>query len=89
MNDSKHSGTHITLAWVLAVCTFGYMLPWAVGASRGKSNAGAIGLVNLFAGWTIVGWFVALVMACGSHQQVAAPVVVQVAAPPAEPAQSW
>lgn len=71
MNDSKHSGTHITLAWILAICTIGYLLPWAIAASRGKSNAGAIGLVNFFAGWTIIGWFAALVMACSSHQQVA------------------
>ncbi|HVE24372.1 MAG TPA: superinfection immunity protein [Sporichthya sp.] len=74
MNDQKRSTIHITLAWVLAVCTVGYLLPWAVAATRGKSNSGAIGLLNLLLGWTLIGWIVALVMACGSHQAVA-PVV--------------
>jgi len=59
----------VTFAWVLTVLTLGYLLPWAVAASRGKSNSLAVGLVNLFAGWTLVGWIIALVMACGAHQQ--------------------
>jgi hypothetical protein len=40
------------------------MLPWAVAATRRKSNSAAIGLLNFFAGWTAAGWLVALVMAC-------------------------
>jgi hypothetical protein len=44
------------------------MLPWAIAASRGKANQGAVGLINLFLGWTFVGWVVALVMACQAHQ---------------------
>lgn len=67
-----------TIAWVITVCTIGYMLPWAVAASRGKSNAGSIGWLNLFLGWTFIGWIIALVMACGAHQAVA----YQPAAPP-------
>lgn len=57
------------IAWVIAVLTFGYMLPWAIAATRGKSNTGAIGWLNLLLGWTFIGWVVALVMACGSHQR--------------------
>jgi len=33
-----------------------------------KSNAGAIGWINLLLGWTGIGWIVALVMACTAHQ---------------------
>lgn len=44
------------------------MLPWAVAATRGKSNATAVALINLLLGWTLIGWIVALVMACGAHQ---------------------
>lgn len=61
---SSSSSSHRTLAWVLAAITLGYMLPWAVAAQRGKSNAGAIGVLNLLVGWTGIGWIIALVMAC-------------------------
>ncbi|MBO1753891.1 superinfection immunity protein [Allobranchiibius sp. CTAmp26] len=57
----------IVVAWVIAVITFFYMLPWAVAATRGKSNQLAIGLVNLLLGWSFIGWVVALVMACGAE----------------------
>ena len=33
----------VPIAWLVALITLGYMLPWAIAASRGKSNAGAIG----------------------------------------------
>jgi hypothetical protein len=56
------------LAWVLTIFTAGYLLPWAIAATRGKSNSGAIGWINLLLGWTLVGWVIALVMACTSHQ---------------------
>jgi hypothetical protein len=54
----------LAIAWVIAVLTFLYMLPWAVAVSRHKANHGAIALVNLLTGWTVVGWIAALVMAC-------------------------
>ena len=44
------------------------MLPWAIAATRGRSNQAAIGLINVFLGWTFIGWIVALVMACQAHQ---------------------
>jgi len=73
------------VAWILTVLTLAYLLPWAIAATRGKSNSGAIGVLNLLLGWTFIGWVAALVMACGSHQVVVmAPTVVvqQYAAPP-------
>jgi hypothetical protein len=68
--DSDVNTGHVIAAWLIALLTIGYMLPWAIAATRGKSNALAIALLNLFVGWTMVGWIVALVMACGSHQVV-------------------
>lgn len=56
------------LAWLVAIVSFGYMLPWAVACSRDMPNQGAIGLVNLLTGWTGVGWLVALVMASVQRQ---------------------
>ena len=41
---------------------------------RNRSNVEPIAMINLFLGWSLVGWVVALVMACGSDQPV---VVVQ------------
>lgn len=71
ISDKKGKPVQSSLAWIIAICTLGYMLPWAIAATRGKSNAGAIGWINLLLGWSVIGWIVALVMACGSHQAVA------------------
>jgi hypothetical protein len=49
------------------VLTIGYFLPWAIAATRQKSNALAIGLLNFLVGWTFIGWIVALVMAVTSE----------------------
>lgn len=72
MQASNHrvNTVHALIAWAAAVLTFAYFLPWAIAATRGKSNSLAIALVNLLLGWTIIGWVVALVMSCGSHQTV-------------------
>jgi hypothetical protein len=61
------AGAVVAIAWVCAFCTLGYMLPWAVAATRGGSNQLGVGLVNCFLGWSLIGWIVALVMACQAH----------------------
>lgn len=68
VTDARVSALALVVAWAIAIVTLGYMLPWAVAATRGKSNSGAIALVNVLVGWSVVGWVVALVMACGPHQ---------------------
>lgn len=68
-SDQRQDTAVTVMAWVAAVLTVGYMFPWAIAETRGKSNSGAIGLVNLLLGWTVIGWIVALVMACGAHQK--------------------
>ena len=60
----------VVVGWVLAVVTVGYMLPWAVAVSRGKANHGPIALINVLLGWSLIGWIVALVMACQAHQVI-------------------
>jgi T4 superinfection immunity protein len=40
-----------------------YLLPILVAEGRDKRNVWAIFALNLFLGWTLVGWFVALVWA--------------------------
>jgi hypothetical protein len=70
--DARTNGAEVAIAWIVTVLTLGYMLPWAIAATRGKSNSGAVALVNFLLGWTFIGWVVALVMACSSHQVVVA-----------------
>jgi hypothetical protein len=67
-SDHRVNNVEVTFAWIIAVITFLYMLPWAVAATRGKSNSVAIALLNLLLGWTFIGWVAALVMACMAHQ---------------------
>lgn len=68
VTDQRTNASVVAVAWVVTVFTLGYMLPWAIAASRGKSNAGAVAIINFLVGWTFIGWIVSLVMACGSHQ---------------------
>lgn len=70
ITDKRDKGVQTVIAWILTILTAGYMLPWAIAATRGKSNSGAIGWINLLVGWTLVGWIIALVMACSSHQVI-------------------
>ena len=67
VRQHESSTTHIVIAWIVAVLTAGYMLPWAIAATRNKSNTLAIALVNVLLGWTLVGWIVALVMSASSE----------------------
>lgn len=82
MTDQRQaSGAVVAIAWFSAVITFAYMLPWAIAVTRGRSNMAAIGVLNLLLGWSLIGWIVALVMACQSHSPLmgAMPVNVVVA----------
>jgi Superinfection immunity protein len=65
--NAPKNGAVVAATWIFAFLTAGYMLPWAIAATRGKSDSGKVGLVNFLLGWTIIGWVVALVMACKAH----------------------
>lgn len=41
-----------------------YFIPMTVAWVRKVRNAGSVTVVNLFLGWTLVGWVVAMAMAC-------------------------
>ncbi|MDP9075206.1 MAG: superinfection immunity protein [Actinomycetota bacterium] len=88
LTDQRPHNTEAVIAWILTVLTLFYFLPWAIAATRGKSNSVMIGLLNFLLGWTFVGWIVALVMACMSHQILAAApamVIHQPSYPPGQP----
>jgi T4 superinfection immunity protein len=76
-DQRPQDGVVVAIAWVCAVLTGLYLLPWAIAATRGKSNQAMIGVLNLLLGWTVVGWIVTLVMSCTAHTMVG----VAVAAP--------
>jgi hypothetical protein len=57
------------LVWTLMVLAFLaglYFLPWIVANQRKVPNEGSIAVLNIFLGWTLVGWVVALAMAARS-----------------------
>lgn len=70
VNDQSARPFQTIIAWILTIVTAGYLLPWAIAATRGKANTGTIFWINLLLGWTFIGWIVALVMSLSSHQIV-------------------
>lgn len=38
-----------------------YFLPWIVAYQRDHHQCNSIGLLNLFLGWTFIGWVISLV----------------------------
>ncbi|WP_223163724.1 superinfection immunity protein [Nocardioides humilatus] len=68
VTDKQDYARLALVSWGATFMTCGYLLPWAIATTRGKSNAEVIGAINFFAGWTVIGWFVALGMAVGSHR---------------------
>ena len=45
-----------------------YFLPWMVARGRVHRQRNAIAVLNLFLGWTVLGWIAALVWACTAHR---------------------
>jgi hypothetical protein len=58
--------THLLPAFFLPFFGFGfvmYFLPSILAFARSKRDTAAIVLLNIFLGWTVIGWVVALVWA--------------------------
>ena len=60
--SSESMGPEFFILLVLAVP---YFVPSIVAVTRKMPNKGSTIVVNLFLGWTFIGWVVALAMACG------------------------
>ena len=82
----RSSTAHIVIAWIVAVLTAFYMLPWAIAATRNKSNTATIALINLFLGWSVIGWIAALVLSLTSEPAQTTVVVNQPVYPTYPPA---
>ena len=57
---------------IIAVVIAAYWAPSIVALRRHVPNRGAVVVVNAFLGWTLIGWVVALAMACRAVPQPAA-----------------
>lgn len=55
----------LILILILAV----YFVPAFVAANREHRNRLAISMLNLFLGWTLLGWVIALVWACTANTE--------------------
>ena len=67
---------HLLLAFFFPIFGFGfvfYFLPAIIAFAKSKRDAGAILVLNIFLGWTLIGWVVALVWALKED----APVVIR------------
>jgi Superinfection immunity protein len=52
-------------AAVVVLLMFAYFLPALVACARHHHNSGMIFVLNLFLGWTLLGWVIPLAMAAG------------------------
>jgi len=48
---------------VMAIALVGYLLPLGVAVYFRHRRTRTIALVNILAGWTVIGWFLAMLMA--------------------------
>jgi hypothetical protein len=55
------------LVIVIGVVVSMYFIPSIVAAIRRVPNTGSVAVINLFLGWTLIGWVVALAMASRSQ----------------------
>lgn len=67
----RNSTAHVVTSWILTVLTGFYLLPWAIAATRNKQGMAPTVLINIFLGWTVIGWIAALVMACTGDRPAA------------------
>lgn len=50
----------------LAVVIIMYFIPWMIAGGRNHPQIGSIAVINVFLGWTLVGFVIALAWACSS-----------------------
>ena len=53
----------LLFAFLITLLSLFYFLPFAIAFNRKRANTGAIFALNLFLGWSLIGWVVALVWA--------------------------
>lgn len=69
VTDARPRPVQVVVSWVLTLVTAGCLLPWAIAATRGKTNTGYVFWLDLLLGWTVVGWVAALVLSLMPHRR--------------------
>lgn len=64
LDEDSVSGT-VALAFLVVVAAL-YFLPMVIAIQRNHHQAAAIVVINIFLGWTFLGWVVALALACSA-----------------------
>ena len=60
----------LLFAILITVLSLFYFLPFAIAFHKKRANTGAIFALNLFLGWSLIGWVAALVWALKEEQVV-------------------
>jgi ABC-type sugar transport system permease subunit len=58
----------LLFAVLITILSLFYFLPFAIAFHRKRVNTGAIFALNLFLGWSLIGWVVALVWSLKDEQ---------------------
>jgi Superinfection immunity protein len=58
------SSLTVTVLGLIAVSAMVYLLPFLIAYARRVPGIGSIAVINILLGWTLIGWAVALAMAC-------------------------
>jgi Superinfection immunity protein len=67
---SSSGGGGGAAVFVVIIVIGAYFLPTIVAVARKVTNQGSVAVINFFLGWTLVGWVVALAMACRTSRLV-------------------
>jgi hypothetical protein len=57
-------------ALLISILSLFYFLPFAIAFYKKRANTGAIFALNLFLGWSLVGWVIALVWALKAEHTI-------------------
>ena len=74
------NGGSLVTAWLLILLAiFLYFVPYICALSRGCKAKDGIAVVNLFLGWTFIGWVVALAWAASGEVTLTTPKLISAA----------
>jgi len=60
----------VLVALLISFITIGYLVPWCIAWARHHQKQVPIFLINLLLGWTLIGWFAALIWAFSSDVEM-------------------
>jgi len=59
----------VTVLFVVAIILASYFAPSIIAAARQHHQMGPILVINLFLGWTFIGWVIALAMSVSAKRE--------------------